>query len=106
LLVFQTRIITIYDSKKRKRNSCTPDKVHRRPVGGGNRALGVAAGDHVVGAFGTSAALVGHTQLELDVIKAQALAGQLGNGFVAYAVADTNNHGGWGVGLRVGVNVL
>jgi hypothetical protein len=50
--------------------------------------------------------LVGDTQLELDVIKAQALAGQFGNGFVANAVADTNNHGGWGLGLRVGVNEL
>jgi hypothetical protein len=106
LLIFQTRIITINDSKKGKRNSSTPGKVHRRPVGRGNGALGVAAGDYVVGTFGTAAALVSHAQLELDVIKAQALAGQLGNGFVANAVADTNNHGGWGVGLRVGVDEL
>jgi hypothetical protein len=93
---FKQESLLLMIQKKGKRNSSTPGKVHRRPVGRGNGALGVAAGDYVVGTFGTAAALVGDTQLELDVIKAQALAGQFGNGFVANAVADTNNHGSWG----------
>jgi hypothetical protein len=62
-------------------------------MGGGDGALGVAAGNHVVGTFGTAAALGGNAQLKLNVIKTHALAGKLGNGFVANAVADANNHG-------------
>ena len=78
------------------RRSDSPGAVNRRPVGGGDSALGMAASNHVVGAFGAAPTLAGNAQFKLDIVKAQSLAGQLGNGFVANAVADTNNHGSGG----------
>jgi hypothetical protein len=69
--------------------------VHGRPIAGRDGALGMAAGDDIMSAFGAATALAGNTQFELDVIESQTLAGKFGDGFVANAVANTNNHGGW-----------
>jgi hypothetical protein len=104
LAVYQTGIITIYDSKKRQRGSDSPGKLHGRPAGRGHGALGVAACNDVVGALGAAATLGGNAEFELDLVKAHALAGKFGNLFVANAVADADNHGGEGDKAR-GLNV-
>ena len=53
-----------------------------------------AFGPQVAGTAFALATLGGHAMLELDVVKGHAGAGALGNGFVADAVADTDDHGG------------
>ena len=49
----------------------------------------------VAGAVFAAPALGCYTQVNLDVLKAFAFTGVLGNGFITYAVANTNNHGRW-----------
>jgi hypothetical protein len=45
------------------------------------------------GASGALAASGARTQLQLNIVKAHALAGALGNGPVVHPVADTHNYG-------------
>jgi hypothetical protein len=59
--------------------------------------LGMALVDHFACAVFTLAALGGHTQFKLDVVKTHALAGVQSNLFLGHTAADANNHGklGW-----------
>ena len=59
----------------------------------GHRMRGTALGNHFAGAAFTLAALGGHTQLELDVVKTHASARMAGNLTVRNPAADTNDHG-------------
>lgn len=59
----------------------------------GHRLAAAALGDHVARAAFAAAALGGHAQLELDLVKAHAGAGVARDVTVGYAAADTNDHG-------------
>ena len=60
-------------------------------VGGG--ATVAALRHHVTGAAFTLAALRGHAEFKLDLVKAQARAGMADDFAVGDTAADTNNHG-------------
>lgn len=55
--------------------------------------VGVAALYDIACTVLAPATLRGHTQIDLDILKALAFTGVMVNLFVGYAVADTNNHG-------------
>jgi hypothetical protein len=59
----------------------------------GHRLLGRTLRPQRAGAAFALTALRGHTQFELDVVKTHARAGAMGNGLVADAAADADNHG-------------
>jgi hypothetical protein len=59
----------------------------------GGRAAGAALRHHITGAAFTLAALGGHAEFELDLVKAQARAGMTGDFAVGDSAADANNHG-------------
>ena len=59
----------------------------------GGRATGAALRHHVTGAAFALAALGGHAEFELDLVKAQARAGMTGDFAVGDSAADANNHG-------------
>jgi hypothetical protein len=65
----------------------------------GGRAAGAALRHHVTGAAFALAALGGHAELELDLVKAQASAGMAGDFAVGDSAADANNHGRAWLGL-------
>lgn len=58
-----------------------------------HRVRCMALGHHVAGAAFTAAALGGHTQLELDLVKTHAGTGVAGDFTVRNSAADTNDHG-------------
>lgn len=62
----------------------------------GHCGFGVALLDDVARTVFAAPALRGYTQVELDVVKAFAFTGVLGNLFVGYAVADADDHGEMG----------
>ena len=59
----------------------------------GDGLTGVALGPEIAGAGFALPTLGGHTEFELDIVKAVARAGRFGDGVVADAVANANNHG-------------
>jgi hypothetical protein len=59
----------------------------------GGRATGAALRHHVTGAAFALAALGGHAEFELDLVKAQARTGMTGDFAVGDSAADANNHG-------------
>ena len=59
----------------------------------GRRATGAALCHHVTGAAFALAALGGHAEFELNLVKAQARTGMADDFAVGDTAADTNNHG-------------
>jgi hypothetical protein len=57
-----------------------------------NRRLGIALRMHLARAVFAIAALRGHAEFELDVVKTPARLGAAGNVAVGDSVADANNH--------------